>query len=234
MTDAPLLTRRLERLRALVQDRASGVDLAHDHHHLLRVYRWAVRLAPEAGADPELAGAAALVHDLSAIPKDSPDRNQGGERSADQAREPLAEAGFGADEVDTILGAVRTSSWSAELAPDGPVGVVLQDADRLDAIGALGIARTFTTAQSIHSRTGALGLAAPEDPLARCGRSPDERRWAVDHFATKLLGLAAGMRLPSARTEAARRQSVMDQFLTALEREIEEQYRPEPSRHSVI
>ena len=57
-------------------------ELAHDRHHIERVYRWSLRLAGEAGADADLSGAAALVHDLALVPKDSPERALGGERSA--------------------------------------------------------------------------------------------------------------------------------------------------------
>jgi uncharacterized protein len=86
-------------------------DLAHDRDHLLRVYRWAVRLAPEAGADPDLCGAAALVHDLVDVPKESVDRALGGERSAAASVPLLVEAGYTADEVAVVVEAVRTSSW---------------------------------------------------------------------------------------------------------------------------
>ena len=62
--------------------RMDGIDIAHDRLHVLRVYRWAIRLAPEAGADADLTGAAALVHDLVNIPKEDRDRPLGSERSA--------------------------------------------------------------------------------------------------------------------------------------------------------
>jgi len=194
-------------------------DLSHDADHLRRVYTWAIRLAPEAGVGPDLAGAAALVHDLVAVPKeDAEQRPLAGERSAASAASPLAAAGYTEAEIHQIAEAVRTSSWSRGLAPTGPLGKVLQDADRLDAIGAVGIARTFACAQTMVSRGRRLRLCHPRDPLAR-SRSTDESRYAVDHFFTKLLRLAAGMHLPSAQQEAARRQAEMLAFLEALGRQ---------------
>ena len=195
-------------------------ELAHDQHHVLRVYRWAIRLAPEAGVDGDLAGAAALVHDLDAIPKDSPERSQGGERSARLAVTPLAAAGYASDEIAAIVEAVRTSSWSRGLAPTSALGALLQDADRLDAIGALGIARVFACAQRMSTPERPGRFYDPADPLAETARAPDDRRQAVDHFAAKLLTLAAGMHLPSARTEGAHRHAAMLAYLAALRREL--------------
>jgi len=97
-------------LAAVVGSLPSG-ELAHDIHHIQRVYAWALRLAPEASADPDLCGAAALVHDLVPIPKDSPDRALGGEHSARAAGPVLAAAGYSPAEQAAVLSAVRTSSW---------------------------------------------------------------------------------------------------------------------------
>jgi uncharacterized protein len=198
-----------------------GRDLAHDALHLGRVYRWALRLAPEAGADPDLAGAAALVHDLDPTPKHDPDRPAGGERSSRAAEPLLAEAGYDARERAPILAAVAASSWSRGLEPAGPLGAVLQDADRLDAIGAVGIARVFACHQSMAA-AGSDGLFYhPGDPFAEAGRDLDDRRHALDHFAVKLLKLADGMHTPTARAEAARRHEAMLTFLSQLWGELE-------------
>ena len=195
------------------------LDLSHDAEHILRVYRWAVRLAPEAGVDPELAGAAALVHDLVQVPKESADRALGGERSAAAGAEILPRVGYSADETAQVVEAVRTCSWSRGLAPTLPLGAVLQDADRLDAIGAVGIARNFACAQGMASRSGQGRLFNPADPAARQERPLDDRHDAADHYRAKLLRLAAGMHTPTARAEAARRHETMRAFLDALARE---------------
>jgi uncharacterized protein len=204
-----------------VEPRTPTTDLSHDRQHLQRVYAWALRLASEAGVDPDLAGAAALLHDLVSVPKEDPGRQQASERSAQAAVELLQRAGYAAPEVEQIVEAIRTASWSRGLAPSAPLGALLQDADRLDAIGAIGIARTFACAQGMTSRGRALRLHDPDDPLAR-RRSPDEGRNALDHFQTKLLLLAATMHLPAARAEAARRQAAMQAFLEELAREVDQ------------
>lgn len=205
-------------LAALVEARLPAGELAHDRHHLHRVHAWALRLAPEVAADPDLAGAAALVHDLVFVPKDSDQRAEGGERSAAAAPAVLATAGYSAVEIAQIAGAVRTSSWSRGLPPEGPLGAVLQDADRLDAIGALGLMRNLACAQ--HMAKPASAFYHPDDPLARSGRPLVDKVWATDHVFAKLLRLAEGMHTATARAEAARRHAFLVAWLAELEQEL--------------
>jgi uncharacterized protein len=195
-------------------------ELAHDRHHIERVYHWSLRLAGEAGADADLSGAAALVHDLALVPKDSPERALGGERSATLAGGALGAAGYSADECAAVCGAVRTSSWSRGLPPEGPLGVVLQDADRLDAIGALGLMRNLSCAQWMSRADRPGRFYDPGDPFHESPRALDDRRNALDHCFAKLLRLAGAMRLPSAQAEAARRHASMTAFIAELRQEL--------------
>lgn len=194
-------------------------DLAHDGAHVLRVYRWAVFLAAEADADPDLTGAAALVHDLVATPKESADRAQASARSAAAALPLVQAAGYSPAEASAISEAVRTCSWSAGLAPTSAEGLALQEADRLDAIGAVGIARTTWTAQGMQDRGVDVVAWHPTDPLARA-REANDRAWALDHFPVKLLTLAEELVLPSARAEGARRHARMLAYLEGLAAEL--------------
>jgi uncharacterized protein len=204
-----------------VAQQTTGPDLAHDCEHVLRVYRWAIHLAKEHGADPDLTGAAALVHDLVHIPKEHRDRPLGSERSAEASRGLLAEAGYSSNDVLQIVEAVRTCSWSRGLSPASKMGAVLQDADRLDAIGAIGVARTFATAQAMACRGQPSRFYDPADPLVKSGRPPDDRRQPVDHFYAKLLKLAATMHTETAQAEGARRHDRMLRFLADIASEAE-------------
>ena len=207
-------------LLTLVEPFLPAGELAHDREHLLRVLDWSMRLAPEAGADHDLAGATALVHDLAFIPKDSPDRALGGERAAAAAPAVLAAAGYHPAAISAISEAVRTSSWSRGLAPTNALGVVLQDADRLDALGAVGLLRTAACGQFMSRGDRPGRFYDPHDPLAAGGRALDDRRQVVDHLFAKLLLLADGMHLPRARAEAARRTRFLREFLKELQVEI--------------
>ena len=195
-------------------------ELAHDQHHILRVYDWAVRLAPEAGADPDLCGAAALLHDLVVVPKDAADRASASERSAHSAAPLLATAGYTLAEGAEICEAVRTCSWSRGLTPTVPAGYVLQDADRLDAIGAIGLMRTAACAQWMSRGAGEAAFYHPGDPFPAGGRVLDDRRFMLDHCYAKLLKLGPAMHLPGARLEAQRRHAALEAFLAELRHEV--------------
>ncbi|NYT01764.1 MAG: phosphohydrolase, partial [Methanosarcinales archaeon] len=87
--------------------------------------------------------------------------------------------------------------------------------DRLDAMGAIGIARVFTVGGSLGRK-----MYDPHDPFCTA-REPDDGRWNLDHFYRKLLKLGAGMHTGTARNMAGRREAVMREYLAQLQREIE-------------
>ena len=206
-------------------------EVAHDMQHVLRVYRWCVRLAPEADAHPDLAGAAGLVHDLVKVDKHLAARPLGGERSARAAEGLLPQVGYSPREVDIIVDAVATHSWSRGLSPRCPEGVVLQDADRLDALGVVGVLRNAAVAQAMATAEPTVdgrsrALMHPVDPLFATGRPLADHIWALDHWPEKLLRLRDGMHCPTARAEAARRHAWMEAALQQLSTELGEPDNP--------
>lgn len=211
---------RHRQLWPLVHAACPPGELAHDPQHLLRVYRWALRLAAEAQVDADLAGAAALVHDLVFVPKNSDQRASGGERSAVAAPAALRQAGYDEPEVEAIAEAVRTSSWSRGLAASTPLGALLQDADRLDALGAIGLARLYACAQFMSTAVKPGLLHHPDDPSGSTDRPLDDARFAADHLRVKLLNLAAGMHFRLSQAEAQRRHAHLESHLAALQAEL--------------
>ncbi|MBN1772455.1 MAG: HD domain-containing protein [Deltaproteobacteria bacterium] len=211
----------LERLRTVGLARAARNGPAHDDGHVRRVAALAERIAAAEGVRTDLAVAAALLHELVHVPKDRPERARAGNLAAAEAENLLLQHQVARDDVGTIVGAIRDHSFSKGVAPGSRVAAVLQDADRLDAMGAVGIARCFAT-------TGELGrpLVHPEDPFCRA-REPDDRRWAVDHFLRKLLRLEPRLHTATARGLARPRVAAMRAFLEALAAEL-----PLPERSS--
>jgi uncharacterized protein len=202
-------------LRALLAEVAPRLDddPGHDLHHCLRVALWTVRLGG-AEVDWRRAVAAALLHDIVNLPKDSPDRARASELSAEQARRLLPCLGFDAEAVDDIACAVRDHSFSRGAVPEAPLGRALQDADRLEALGALGLCRTISTGTRMGAR-----YFHPDDPWAT-SRPLNDRAYSVDHFFTKLLRLPGSMLTEAGKAEAQRRVALLHAFLDHLSDEL--------------
>ncbi|MHB9129464.1 MAG: HD domain-containing protein [Armatimonadota bacterium] len=125
--------------------------------------------------------------------------------SAELAEQLLPPLGFSPEKVRLICDAIADHRFSTGRVPTSLEGKLLQDADRLDALGAIGIARTFAEG---HDRE----LYHPDDPFAE-SRTPDDDRYTLDHFYTKLLTLSRTMHTPEARAWAAAREEYMRGFL---------------------
>lgn len=188
-------------------------DAAHDVHHALRVALWTLHCADGAVRAP-VAIAAALCHDLVNLPKDHPERARASEYSAEAARTLLAGSQFSEAEIAAIADAVRSHSFSRGEPPATLLARALQDADRLEALGAIGLLRTAAVGASLGAR-----LFHPGDPFAT-ERALDDRAFSVDHFFTKLLGLHATMTTPRGREEARRRTETLHRFLADLGAEL--------------
>ncbi|WP_420454530.1 HD domain-containing protein [Rubrivirga sp.] len=204
------------RCEAHVRETVAG-DAAHDTAHVRRVVAWARRLAEAEGADLGVALPAAWLHDAVTVPKDAPDRARASALAAEAATEWLRREGFPADRLGAVAHAIEAHSWSAGIEPRTVEAAVVQDADRLDALGAIGVARLYATA-------GALGsaLAHPTDPVPAepPTRPLDDRRWATDHLFVKVLRLPATMRTAAGRAEAERRVAFLHTFLRQLATEV--------------
>jgi len=204
----------LARLRTHLATEPLPRDAAHDLGHILRVVRLAGELAAEEGAEVEVCVAAALLHDLVYRPKNHPESPLTARLAADLVPVWCRETPGLEAKADAIAAAVATHSWSGGQAPDSPEAAVVQDADRLEALGAIGIARVFATGASFGA-----GLWHPEDPWAG-HRELDDKAWSLDHFERKLLKLAAGMTTAAGRRRAEGRQRTMTAYLDALRTEL--------------
>ena len=116
--------------------------------------------------------------------------------------------------LPAIRHAIEAHSFSAGIAPETLEAKVVQDADRLDALGAIGLARCIAVGAALGRP-----VYEPNDPFCR-ERVPDDRGASVDHFYTKLLKLAGTMQTAAGRREAERRTAFLRAFLAQLESEI--------------
>jgi uncharacterized protein len=188
-------------------------DPAHDFSHIRRVYRNAQIIGNREGADMEVLLWAALLHDAGS-------KSKFVECSVEYEQQQQIIEGFlkknelSLDVRKKILYAIEVHRFSKGIVPVTLEAKILQDADRLDALGAIGIARVFMTG-------GTLGRALydPVDPFCK-SREPDDQKWNLDHFYRKLLKLESGMHTKTARKLAGRRTTVLKRYLSDLEQEI--------------
>lgn len=184
-------------------------DPTHDVAHARRVAYWTLKLGGD-GIDAREAVAAALLHDAVNLPKDSPERALASERSAAFARVRLATLGFTNAAIERIADAIRDHSFSRGVVPCTPLGCALQDADRLEALGAIGLLRCISTGVRMNG-----AWFHGEDPWAE-SRVLDDTRYSVDHFYKKLFTLPGTMRTAAGRAEAERRAAFLRAFLEQL------------------
>lgn len=189
-------------------------DSAHDIAHIERVVRSARAIGREEQADIEVVLPAAWLHDCIILPKNHPDRKKASTLAAQKAAEFLSTLNYPANKIPVVAHAIEAHSFSAGLAPKTIEAMIVQDADRLDALGAIGIARCFSVGGALNN-----SMYHPDDPFAK-EREPDDSKWTVDHFYKKLFRLTELLNTDAAKDIAGKRIEYMKAFLEQLSTEI--------------
>lgn len=192
-------------VREILACEASG----HDWWHIVRVRNMARTLATEEGADVFLCELAALLHDVA-------DEKIAGSEAAGlaQVKDWLDSQSVSADDAVHILDILRTMSFKSHLAGQQTTsleGQIVQDADRLDALGAIGIARTMAYSGNKGRLIHDPEKAAREELTVANYRSGEDT--AILHFYEKLLKLKDLMNTETARKMAQERHDFMEQYL---------------------
>ena len=190
-------------------------DAAHDLGHIDRVWANCQQImAEERSLDRVALQMATIFHDAVNLPKDAPNRDQAARLSAEAAADWLWVQGWSEARIAIVTHAIEAHSFSAGVPPRSAEARVLQDADRLEALGAIGLARMFAV-------TGAMGgaLFHPDDPLA-VSRPLNDRAYALDHLEVKLFRIAQTMQTATGRAMAEERAQWMASFRSRLLREI--------------
>ena len=203
------------KFRKKLIDSESNFDPAHDLSHFERVVRTAKALAAKEKALLEVVVPAAWLHDLVNVPKDHPDRKKASQLSAIEAARYLKEENYPGQWIVGIQHAIEAHSFSAKIDAVTLEAKIVQDADRLEALGAIGIARCFSVGGQLQREFYESG-----DPFAR-NRTPDDQVYTLDHFFVKLLKLSDSFQTDAGRSEARRRTRWMELFLEELNKEIE-------------
>ena len=199
-----MINKAMEFARGIFAGDASG----HDFDHTLRVYHMATRLAMEEGADLQTVQLAALLHDVDDR-KLSPETHE----NLDRARSFLMSQNLAPEKTETVLESIRNLSFkgTGQSIPASIEGKIVQDADRLDAMGAIGIGRAFAFG-------GSRGREM-YDPSQPPQRNMDPEAYAksqghtINHFYEKLLLLKDLMNTDAGKAMAAHRHGFMESFL---------------------
>lgn len=189
-------------------------DTAHDFEHVMRVFKNARRICKKEKVNEKLVLSAVLLHDIVSYPKSDKRSKLSSVKSAEKSKKILKKFDYTKQEIQIISDAIRDHSFSQNKIPKTIEGKILQDADRLDALGAIGIARVFAVGGSEKRPFYNI-----KDPFCR-QRPPDDKTWTLDHFYRKLLKLESLMNTKSAKIEAKKRTKILENFLNQLKNEI--------------
>jgi len=189
-------------------------DAAHDLSHVKRVVKNVIYLTDIEEANSLVTLASAWLHDCVAVAKDSPSRSQGSRMAAEAATQFLAGIDYPEALLPEVFHAIEAHSYTANIPTRTLEAAVVQDADRLDSLGAIGIARCLLVGGRLNHP-----LISDNDPFCD-DRKPDDGRYTIDHFYAKLFNLPATMKTRAGRDEAQRRADLMQRYLDDLRKEI--------------
>ena len=204
----------LKYLKKYVKKFYENNDPAHDFSHIMRVYKNAENICKTEKANKKLVLASVLLHDIVKKKKSDKRKKTSAEISAKKSSIILKKLNFSENDELIILDAISNHSFSNKRIPRTIEGKILQDADRLDALGAIGIARVFSVSGAKNRQFYELN-----DPFSN-NRQLNDKKWALDHFFKKLLVLEHMMNTKAGKIEAKKRTKILKNYLSILKKEI--------------
>ena len=200
----------IQNTASFVQSELQNAEAGHDWSHIERAWRNAKLIASGEACDLQIVELAALLHDIADPKFHGGDESVGPKKAKDFLESQKVNGAVVSHVVAIIENMSFKNSFGDRKFHSKELDIV-QDADRLDAIGMVGAARCFYIAGRLGS-----GLYDPFDPLA-AERPLDDKRFAIDHFETKLFKLADGFQTGTGRKFAEARhdrlKSVLAMFI---------------------
>ena len=193
-----------------------GAESAHDFDHVLRVLALAERLARTEGADMEIVCAAALLHDMTRAEEDAGRGGDQAQTAAARAREILLARGIAPERVNAVAHAIAAHRFRGTIAPQTLEAKILFDADKLDSIGAIGVARAYAISGVLNQRLWS--ESAPDAVATR--EQHNANHTAAAEFVVKLSKVRERIFTATARQIAEERHAFMTDFFARLEREV--------------
>lgn len=196
----------MEKIKEYVKDLLAKEYSGHDYYHCIRVYNNAMLICKDMDCDKQLVSVASLLHDVD-------DAKLFDSKDYDNARKILNDLNYKKDFIEKVINIIKDVSFKGKdsVIPCSLEGKIVQDADRLDAIGAIGIARTFAYGGN-HNRL-------IYDPSIKPNLNMDYNQYknannpTINHFYEKLLLLKDMMNLEKSKQIAIHRHKFMEEYL---------------------
>lgn len=208
------MNQKFENLIELAKPSYNNGDPAHSFAHIKRVMLLCEKLCPKEGVDREVLMAGALLHDVVNLPKNHPRRKEASAMACEKSKKLLKEADYNLEFINKALVVIEEHSFSLGKKPSCTESAILQDADRLDALGSIGLMRMISCGVSFKAE-----FYNTDDPFAE-NREYEDKLYTLDHFYTKLFKLPELMNTSKGREEALLRVDFMKSFIEQLKREI--------------
>ena len=192
----------------------AGTSPAHDWHHVERVVTNAECLAEAyPNVDTEIVSISALFHDIGRAKEDDGEIEDHAEWGAEESARILREHGAPGDVIDAVGHCIRAHRYSNRIEPETLEAKIVSDADNLDALGAVGIARCFTYGGELGSPIHDPSLGPDDDPT-------DAGETQFNHLHKKLLDLPDRMYTDAGRELAEARTQFIEEFAHRFETEV--------------
>ncbi|MGL4725701.1 MAG: phosphohydrolase [Scandinavium sp.] len=209
-----------QRFETWLHDHHDSDDAAHDLSHFRRVWATAQQLAASEKVDELVVLCACYFHDIVSLPKNHPDRSRSSQLAAQKTLSVLRAdfPDFPEDLYASVAHAIEAHSHSANITPLTLEAKIVQDADRLESLGAIGLARVFAVAGKLN-----FSLFDANDPFAD-HRGLNDQRYALDHFQNKLLRLPQTMQTEQGKALAVHNARYLVQFMAKMGAELKGDY----------
>lgn len=194
-----------------------GTDPAHDFQHIMRVLKNAEKICAHENADMDIILPAVLFHDAINYPKDSPKAALSSQESAELAIRILENTPeYPQEKIKDVAYAISVCSFSKGIIPTTLEAKILQDADGLEATGAIAIMRTFASTGQMKRP-----FYEPEDPFCE-NRQPSAKEYALDLFYERLLVIINRCHTKTAKNIAQQRTDFLNVFIKQLKNELKD------------
>ena len=203
------------RFDAYMQHHSSD-DAAHDIGHFRRVWRNAQTIMQDEPANELVVLTACYFHDFVNLAKDDPNRHTASLLSGEKTSDILINefSDFPKQHIEAVQHAIAAHSFSAKIKPVTIEAKIVQDADRLEALGPIGLTRVFYIAGKLGS-----GMFDSQDPLAK-QRELNDHKYGLDHFQIKLLKLPETMQTSKGRELAEDGAKYLQRFMSDLSNDL--------------